>query len=182
MMFGDDVGIKIEREEFALLESMHPNRPNRTEEDPLHLRPGHGKEGEALCFNRLGRKEPATSARSGSRQRSPQAKRTEVEPRRHHLPRTRMPSHVSYDEVEIRRITFNAFQSAANMIGMSEFDMVPHVQLNPHQECRVVDKLQRVDDSYEDLRTAFRENYLQQTKHIKDPVEIHHIKQRDGRI
>ncbi|GKA25680.1 hypothetical protein Tco_0711789, partial [Tanacetum coccineum] len=24
------------------------------------------------------------------------------------------------------------------------------------------------------------ENYLQQTKHIKDPVEIHHIKQRDG--
>ncbi|GKE13613.1 reverse transcriptase domain-containing protein [Tanacetum coccineum] len=35
-------------------------------------------------------------------------------------------------------------------------------------------------DSYEDLRTAFRENYLQQTKHIKDLVEIHHIKQRDG--
>ncbi|GJY63651.1 reverse transcriptase domain-containing protein [Tanacetum coccineum] len=35
-------------------------------------------------------------------------------------------------------------------------------------------------DSYEDLRTSFRENYLQQTKHIKDPVEIHHIKQRDG--
>ncbi|GJY50890.1 reverse transcriptase domain-containing protein [Tanacetum coccineum] len=35
-------------------------------------------------------------------------------------------------------------------------------------------------DSYEDLRTAFRENYLQQTKHIKDPVEIHHIKQKDG--
>ncbi|GKA38189.1 reverse transcriptase domain-containing protein [Tanacetum coccineum] len=35
-------------------------------------------------------------------------------------------------------------------------------------------------DSYEDLRAAFRENYLQQTKHIKDPVEIHHNKQRDG--
>ncbi|GJV58345.1 reverse transcriptase domain-containing protein [Tanacetum coccineum] len=35
-------------------------------------------------------------------------------------------------------------------------------------------------DSYEDLRTAFTENYLQQTKHIKDPVEIHHIKQIDG--
>ncbi|GJW97162.1 reverse transcriptase domain-containing protein [Tanacetum coccineum] len=43
------------------------------------------------------------------------------------------------------------------------------------------DKLPRESiDSYEDLRTAFRENYLQQTKHIKDPVEIHHIKQRDG--
>ncbi|GJX23399.1 reverse transcriptase domain-containing protein [Tanacetum coccineum] len=35
-------------------------------------------------------------------------------------------------------------------------------------------------DCYEDLRTAFKENYLQQTKYIKDPVEIHHIKQRDG--
>ncbi|GKA82847.1 reverse transcriptase domain-containing protein [Tanacetum coccineum] len=35
-------------------------------------------------------------------------------------------------------------------------------------------------NSYEDLGTAFRENYLQQTKHIKDLVEIHHIKQRDG--
>ncbi|GJS87180.1 retrovirus-related pol polyprotein from transposon TNT 1-94 [Tanacetum coccineum] len=35
-------------------------------------------------------------------------------------------------------------------------------------------------DSYEDLRAAFKENYLQQTKHIKDPVEIHHIKQRNG--
>ncbi|GJX43354.1 reverse transcriptase domain-containing protein [Tanacetum coccineum] len=34
-------------------------------------------------------------------------------------------------------------------------------------------------DSYEDLRAAFRENYHQQTKHIKDRVEIHHIKQRD---
>ncbi|GJV86360.1 reverse transcriptase domain-containing protein [Tanacetum coccineum] len=43
------------------------------------------------------------------------------------------------------------------------------------------DKLPRESiDSYEDLRTTFRENYLQQTKHIKDPVEIHHIKQRDG--
>ncbi|GJU39284.1 reverse transcriptase domain-containing protein [Tanacetum coccineum] len=43
------------------------------------------------------------------------------------------------------------------------------------------DKLPRESiDSYDDLRTSFRKNYLQQTKHIKDPVEIHHIKQRDG--
>ncbi|GKC27055.1 reverse transcriptase domain-containing protein [Tanacetum coccineum] len=35
-------------------------------------------------------------------------------------------------------------------------------------------------NSYEDLREAFRENYLQQKKHIKDPVDIHHIKQKDG--
>ncbi|GKE02553.1 reverse transcriptase domain-containing protein [Tanacetum coccineum] len=36
-------------------------------------------------------------------------------------------------------------------------------------------------DSYEDLRAAFGENYRQQTKHIKDPVEIHHTsRKRDG--
>ncbi|GKD55468.1 reverse transcriptase domain-containing protein, partial [Tanacetum coccineum] len=35
-------------------------------------------------------------------------------------------------------------------------------------------------DSYNDLRKAFLENYLQQKKYIKEPVEIHNIKQRDG--
>ncbi|GJR72598.1 putative RNA-directed DNA polymerase [Tanacetum coccineum] len=34
-------------------------------------------------------------------------------------------------------------------------------------------------DSYDDLRKTFLENYLQQKKCIKDPVEIHNIKQRD---
>ncbi|GKC02631.1 reverse transcriptase domain-containing protein [Tanacetum coccineum] len=37
-------------------------------------------------------------------------------------------------------------------------------------------------DSYENLRAAFRENYRQQTKHIKDLVEIHQIKQRDEEV
>ncbi|GJY57753.1 reverse transcriptase domain-containing protein [Tanacetum coccineum] len=35
-------------------------------------------------------------------------------------------------------------------------------------------------DSYDDLKKAFLENYLQQKKCIKDPVDIHKIKQRDG--
>nr|GEZ59833.1 reverse transcriptase domain-containing protein [Tanacetum cinerariifolium] len=35
-------------------------------------------------------------------------------------------------------------------------------------------------DSYDDLKKAFLENYLQQKKCITDPVEIHHIKQIDG--
>ncbi|GKA76550.1 reverse transcriptase domain-containing protein [Tanacetum coccineum] len=35
-------------------------------------------------------------------------------------------------------------------------------------------------DSYDDLKKAFLANYLQQKKCIKDPVEIHHIKQRVG--
>ncbi|GKF98084.1 reverse transcriptase domain-containing protein, partial [Tanacetum coccineum] len=35
-------------------------------------------------------------------------------------------------------------------------------------------------DSYDNLKKAFLANLFQQKKCIKDPVEIHHIKQRDG--
>ncbi|GKD33939.1 reverse transcriptase domain-containing protein [Tanacetum coccineum] len=35
-------------------------------------------------------------------------------------------------------------------------------------------------DSYSDLKKAFLESFLQQKKCIKNPVEIHHIKQREG--
>ncbi|GJU86071.1 reverse transcriptase domain-containing protein [Tanacetum coccineum] len=35
-------------------------------------------------------------------------------------------------------------------------------------------------DSHDDLKKAFLQNYLQQKKCIKDPVEIHNIRQRDG--
>ncbi|GKB45283.1 putative reverse transcriptase domain-containing protein [Tanacetum coccineum] len=34
--------------------------------------------------------------------------------------------------------------------------------------------------SYDDLKKAFLENYLQQKKYIKDPIELHNIKQQDG--
>ncbi|GJY09033.1 reverse transcriptase domain-containing protein [Tanacetum coccineum] len=36
-------------------------------------------------------------------------------------------------------------------------------------------------DNYEMLRKAFLGNFSQQKKYIKDPVEIHHIKQREGK-
>nr|GEW68939.1 reverse transcriptase domain-containing protein [Tanacetum cinerariifolium] len=39
--------------------------------------------------------------------------------------------------------------------------------------------IQSVDD-YEMLRKTFLGNYSQQKKYIKDPVKIHHIKQREG--
>ncbi|GJU76142.1 reverse transcriptase domain-containing protein [Tanacetum coccineum] len=35
-------------------------------------------------------------------------------------------------------------------------------------------------DSYKDLKPAFLAYFMQQKKHVKDPVEIHNIKQRDG--
>ncbi|GKA26258.1 reverse transcriptase domain-containing protein [Tanacetum coccineum] len=42
------------------------------------------------------------------------------------------------------------------------------------------DLLAKSIDSYDDLKKAFLENYLEQKKCIKDPIEIHNIKQRDG--
>nr|GEU88290.1 hypothetical protein [Tanacetum cinerariifolium] len=35
-------------------------------------------------------------------------------------------------------------------------------------------------DNYDDLKKSFLENYLQQKKYIKYPIELHNIKQRDG--
>ncbi|GJU52416.1 reverse transcriptase domain-containing protein [Tanacetum coccineum] len=35
-------------------------------------------------------------------------------------------------------------------------------------------------DSYKDLKVAFLVYFMQQKKHVKDPVEIHNIKQKDG--
>nr|GEV48141.1 hypothetical protein [Tanacetum cinerariifolium] len=35
-------------------------------------------------------------------------------------------------------------------------------------------------NSYDDLKKAFLESYLPQKKYIKDPIELHNIKQRDG--
>nr|GEX44941.1 reverse transcriptase domain-containing protein [Tanacetum cinerariifolium] len=35
-------------------------------------------------------------------------------------------------------------------------------------------------DGYKDLRTAFLAYFMQQKKYVKDPVEIHNIKQREG--
>ncbi|GJR78847.1 reverse transcriptase domain-containing protein [Tanacetum coccineum] len=264
LIYGEESGIKIRtREESHYSESKTPTartEPRRRHGDRYSRspsphasvfkrlkkyrspspRPRPRKEGGV--FNRLGRKEPATSARSDSRQRSPQAKRTEVEARRRQqkgtpsrttsqysesedsegghwksksrrqrsntyeddlsqpwtceernpftprirhfsLPRTRMPSHVkTYDGSGDPEDHLKLFQSAAKTEGWAMPTWCHMFNSTLTGNARVwFDKLPKESiDSYEDLRTAFRENYLQQTKHIKDPVEIHHIKQRDG--
>ncbi|GKA96656.1 reverse transcriptase domain-containing protein [Tanacetum coccineum] len=99
------------------------------------------------------------------------------------FPRTRMPSNVkTYDESGDPKDHLKLFQSAAK-IERWAMPMWCHMfNSTLTGNARVwFDKLPKESiDSYEDLRAAFRENYLQQIKHIKDPVEIHHIKQRDG--
>ncbi|GJV28619.1 reverse transcriptase domain-containing protein [Tanacetum coccineum] len=228
LIYGEESGIKVSsREESHYSES-------KTLTAQTEPRRRHG--------DRLGRKEPVTSTRSDSRQRSPQAKRTEVEARRRQqkgtpsrttsqysesedsegghwksksrrqrsntyeddlsqpwtceernpftprirhfsLPRTRMPSHIkTYDGSGDPEDHLKLFQSAAKTEGWAMPTWCHMFNSTLTGNARVwFDKLPKESiDSYEDLRTAFRENYLQQTKHIKDPVEIHHIKQRDG--
>ncbi|GJW36933.1 reverse transcriptase domain-containing protein [Tanacetum coccineum] len=102
--------------------------------------------------------------------------------RHFNFPRTRMPSHVkTYDGSGDPEDHLKLFQAAAKTERWAMPTWCHMFNSTLTGNARVwFDKLPRESiDSYEDLRTAFRENYLQQTKHIKDPVEIHHIKQRD---
>ncbi|GJS51749.1 reverse transcriptase domain-containing protein [Tanacetum coccineum] len=78
-------------------------------------------------------------------------------------PRTRMPNHAK-TERWVMPTWCHMFNSTLTDNARVWFDKL----------------LKESIDSYEDLREAFKENYRHQTKHIKDPVEIHHIKQRDG--
>ncbi|GJZ58414.1 reverse transcriptase domain-containing protein [Tanacetum coccineum] len=99
------------------------------------------------------------------------------------FPRTRMPSHVkTYDGSGDPEDHLKLFQSAAKTERWAMPTWCHMFNSTLTGNARVwFDKLPKESiDNYEDLRAAFRENYLQQTKHIKDPVEIHHIKQRDG--
>ncbi|GJX42815.1 reverse transcriptase domain-containing protein [Tanacetum coccineum] len=99
------------------------------------------------------------------------------------FPRTRMPSHVkTYDGSGDPEDHLKLFQSAAKTERWAMPTWCHMFNSTLTGNARVwFDKLPKESiDSYEDLRAAFRENYLQQTKHIKDPVEIHHIKQRNG--
>ncbi|GJS62225.1 reverse transcriptase domain-containing protein [Tanacetum coccineum] len=103
--------------------------------------------------------------------------------RHFNFPRTRMPSHVkTYNGSGDPKDHLKLFQAAAKTERWAMPTWCHMFNSTLAENARVwFDKLPRESiDSYEDLRTAFRENYLQQTKHIKDPVEIHHIKQRDG--
>ncbi|GJW15689.1 reverse transcriptase domain-containing protein [Tanacetum coccineum] len=103
--------------------------------------------------------------------------------RQFNLPRTRMPSHIkTYDGSGDPEDHLKLFQSAAKTEGWAIPTWCHMFNSTLTGNARVwFDKLPKESiNSYEDLRTTFREKYLQQTKHIKDLVEIHHIKQRDG--
>ncbi|GKE02534.1 hypothetical protein Tco_1390517 [Tanacetum coccineum] len=241
LIYGEESGIKVRsREESHYSESKTPTartEPKRRHGDRYSRspsphasvfkrlkkykspspRPRPRKEGGV--FNRLGRKEPATSARSDSRQRSPQAKRTEVEARRRQQRQTPSRATSQYSESEDVKVgsLANLSKKAGKSIHCCEDDLyqpwtckernpfTPRIRHFSLLRTRMPSHVKTYDGSgdREDhlklfqsaaktegvgqmptwvtyLRINFLENYLQQTKHIKDPVEIHHIKQRDG--
>ncbi|GJS75346.1 reverse transcriptase domain-containing protein [Tanacetum coccineum] len=97
--------------------------------------------------------------------------------------RTRIPSHVkTYDGSGDPEDHIKLFQSATKTERWAMPTWCHMFNSTLTGNARVwFEKLPKESiDSYEDLRATFRENYRQQIKHIKDPVEIHHIKQRDG--
>ncbi|GKC61359.1 reverse transcriptase domain-containing protein [Tanacetum coccineum] len=97
--------------------------------------------------------------------------------------RIRMPSHVkTYDGSEDPEDHLKIFQAAAKVErwAMPTWCHMFNFTLTENARVWFDDLLPESIDSYDDLKEAFLVNYLQQKKCIKDPVEIHHIKQREG--
>nr|GEV95550.1 ethylene receptor 2-like [Tanacetum cinerariifolium] len=106
-------------------------------------------------------------------------------PRIHYFdfPKTRMPSHIkTYDGSEDPKDHLKIFQAAAKTErwAMPTWCHMFNSTLTGNARVWFDDLPKESIDSYDDLRKAFLENYLQQKKCIKDPVEIHNIKQRNG--
>ncbi|GJZ96707.1 reverse transcriptase domain-containing protein [Tanacetum coccineum] len=94
-----------------------------------------------------------------------------------------MPSHIkTYDESEDPEDHLKIFQVAAKMEcwAMPTWCHMFNFTLTGNARVWFDDLPQESINSYDDLKKAFLENYLQQKKCIKDPVKIHNIKQRDG--
>ncbi|GJU53451.1 hypothetical protein Tco_1227165 [Tanacetum coccineum] len=96
------------------------------------------------------------------------------------FPNTRMPSHIkTFDRSEDPEDHLKIFQTAAK----TEWWVMPtwcHIfnsTLTASARVWFDDLPPESIDNYDDLKKAFLENYLQQKKCIKDPIELHNIKQ-----
>ncbi|GJU87731.1 reverse transcriptase domain-containing protein [Tanacetum coccineum] len=97
--------------------------------------------------------------------------------------RIRMPSYVkTYDGSEDPEDHLKIFQAAAKVErwAMPTWCHMFNFTLTGNARVWFDDLFPESIDSYDDLKEAFLANYLQQKKCIKDPVEIHHIKQKEG--
>nr|GEX29073.1 reverse transcriptase domain-containing protein [Tanacetum cinerariifolium] len=99
------------------------------------------------------------------------------------FPKTRMPSHIkTYDGSEDPEDHLKIFQVAAKTErwAMPTWRHMFNSTLTENASVWFDDLPKESINGYDDLRKAFLENYLQQKKCIKDSVEIHNIKQRNG--
>nr|GFD16516.1 reverse transcriptase domain-containing protein [Tanacetum cinerariifolium] len=94
-----------------------------------------------------------------------------------------MPSHIkTYDGSEDPKDHLKIFQAAAKVErwAMPTWCHMFNSTLTGNARVWFDDLSPESIDSYDDLKKAFLENYLQQKKYIKDPIELHNIKQQDG--
>ncbi|GJX83275.1 reverse transcriptase domain-containing protein [Tanacetum coccineum] len=99
------------------------------------------------------------------------------------FPKTRMPSHIkTYDGNEDPEDHLKIFQTTAKTErwAMPTWCHMFNSTLTGNARVWFDDLPAEYIDSYDDLKKAFLENYLQQKKCIKDPIEIHNNKQQDG--
>ncbi|GJW43515.1 reverse transcriptase domain-containing protein [Tanacetum coccineum] len=99
------------------------------------------------------------------------------------FPKTRMPSHIkTYDGSEDPEDHLKIFQAAAKteQWAMPTWCHMFNSTLTGNARVWFDNLPPESIDSYDDLKKSFLENYLQQKKCIKDPIEIHNIKQREG--
>ncbi|GJV04574.1 reverse transcriptase domain-containing protein [Tanacetum coccineum] len=98
------------------------------------------------------------------------------------FPKTGMPSHFNtYDGSEDPQDHLKNFQTAAKTErwAMPTWCHMFNSTLTGNARVWFDDLLSESIDNYDDLKKAFLENYLQQKKCIKYPIELHNIKQRD---
>ncbi|GKB11314.1 reverse transcriptase domain-containing protein [Tanacetum coccineum] len=164
---------------------------------------------EGGVFNRLGRKEPGASTCFDSHHQSSQAKGTEVLARKHHHEGTPSRRTSGYSEREDsegghwkskskrhRPDTYeddlsrpwtceesNPFTTWIRHFDFPRTRMPSHVKTydgsgDPKNDIKLFQSAAKTD-RWAMPTWCHMENYHQQTKHIKDPVETHHIKQRD---
>nr|GFA24246.1 hypothetical protein [Tanacetum cinerariifolium] len=99
------------------------------------------------------------------------------------FPKIRMPSHIkTYDGSEDPKDHLKIFQAAAKTErwAMPTWCHMFNSTLTENARVWFDDISPESIDSYDDLKKAFLENYLLQKKYIKDPIEFHNIKQRNG--
>ncbi|GJT37101.1 reverse transcriptase domain-containing protein [Tanacetum coccineum] len=99
------------------------------------------------------------------------------------LKKTRMPSNVkTYDGSDDPEDHLKKFQAAAKVErwAMPTWCHMFNFTLTGSARVWFDDLPPESVDSYDDLKKAFLANFLQQKKCIKDPIEIYHIKQKEG--